>query len=62
MLFNLPIQIHCSEFMAGFRMPLMHTYIPSHLAAGCGNIVLFGKLIGEGEKRSSVLKENVSDK
>lgn len=62
MLFNLLIQIHCSEFMTSFRIQLMHASLPSHIVAGCGNIMLFGKLTGEGEKRSSVLKENVSDK
>lgn len=61
-LFNLPIQIHCSEFMAGFRIQLMHTSILSHPVAGCGNIMLFGKLTEEGEKRNSVFQGNVSDK
>lgn len=61
MLFNLPIQIHCSEFMADFRTQLMHNSIPFHLAAGCGNIMLFGKLTRR-ENRRSVLKENVNDK
>lgn len=44
MLFNLSIQSHCSEFMAGFRIQLMHTSLLSHPVAGCDNIMLFGKL------------------
>lgn len=31
MFLNLPIQIHCSEFMAAFRRELMCASIPSHL-------------------------------
>ena len=62
MLFNLSIQSHCSGFMAGFRIQLMHTSLLSYPVAGCGNIMLSGKLTEEGGKRNSVFQGNVSDK
>lgn len=48
--------------MAGFRIQLMHTSLLSHPVAGCGNIMLSGKLTEEGGKRNSVFQGNVSDK
>lgn len=46
-----------SEFMAGFRTQIMYTSIPTHLAADCGNIVLFGKLTGEERRESLFLRK-----
>lgn len=60
MLFNIPIQIQCNKFMAGFRVQLMYTSTPSHLVTDCGNNTV-GKMTG-GKRRDFVPKEHASDK
>jgi len=58
MLFNLSIQTHGSEFMAGFRTQLMHTSIPSCSWLWQDNAFWQA----DRKRRGTLFQENISDK